>query len=220
MDAGEALARLRDARQGPGARRRRQRLLTDIVSLVRFALHRDDELVPFAEQVRERFENWMAQQENAGRQFTDEQRRWLEMMRDHVAASLEIETRRLRLRAIHAGRRPRQGAAGVREELGRSAAGVERGLGGMTIVQRADLPRDGARTSDGTGSARAERADRRPLGSNLKTEHYRDCGPLVIRLQNIGDGDSSMPQRTLTPTHFERLRRSRSQGRAMSRSRS
>ena len=33
-----------------------ERLLTDIVSLVRFALHQDDELVPFAEQVRERFE--------------------------------------------------------------------------------------------------------------------------------------------------------------------
>jgi type I restriction enzyme R subunit len=67
-----------------------KRLLTDIVSLVRFATHRDDELMPFGEQVRARFEAWMAQQENRGRTFTDEQRRWLEMMRDHIATSLEM----------------------------------------------------------------------------------------------------------------------------------
>jgi len=67
-----------------------KRLLTDIVSLIRFATHRDNELVPFGERVRERFEQWMAQQQNRGRAFTAEQRRWLEMMRDHVATSLEM----------------------------------------------------------------------------------------------------------------------------------
>jgi type I restriction enzyme R subunit len=67
-----------------------RRLLTDIVSLVRFATHKDDELVPFGERVRARFENWMAQQDNRGRRFTPEQRRWLEMMRDHIATSLEM----------------------------------------------------------------------------------------------------------------------------------
>jgi type I restriction enzyme, R subunit len=67
-----------------------KRLLTDIVSLVRYATHRDDELVPYGEQVRARFESWMAQQESRGRAFTAEQRRWLEMMRDHIATSLEM----------------------------------------------------------------------------------------------------------------------------------
>ncbi len=67
-----------------------KRLLTDIVSLVRFATHRDDELVPYGDQVRARFERWMAQQEHRGRAFTAEQRRWLEMMRDHIATSLEM----------------------------------------------------------------------------------------------------------------------------------
>jgi type I restriction enzyme R subunit len=67
-----------------------KRLLTDIVSLVRFATHQDDELVPFGEHVIERFEQWMAQQANQGRAFTSEQRHWLEMMRDHIAASLEM----------------------------------------------------------------------------------------------------------------------------------
>jgi type I restriction enzyme R subunit len=70
------------------------RLLTDIVSLVRFALHRDDELIPHAERVKARFENWMAQQANTR---TEVLRRavvpfaWLQMIRDHVAASWEIE---------------------------------------------------------------------------------------------------------------------------------
>jgi type I restriction enzyme R subunit len=67
-----------------------KRLLTDIVSLVRFATHKDDELVPFGEQVRERFEQWMAQQRTQGRTFTSEQIRWLEMMRDHIATSLDM----------------------------------------------------------------------------------------------------------------------------------
>jgi type I restriction enzyme R subunit len=67
-----------------------KRLLTDIVSLVRFATHKDDELVPYGDQVRARFAAWIAQQENRGRAFTDEQRRWLEMMRDHIATSLEM----------------------------------------------------------------------------------------------------------------------------------
>ncbi len=67
-----------------------KRVLTDIVSLVRFALHQQDELAPFPEQVRERFDHWVAQQGQAGREFTEEQRRWLEMMRDHVEANVEI----------------------------------------------------------------------------------------------------------------------------------
>jgi type I restriction enzyme R subunit len=67
-----------------------KRLLTDIVSLVRFALHRDQELVPYTEQVRQRFAHWMMQQRNHGRDFTAQQVQWLEMMRDHIATSLEM----------------------------------------------------------------------------------------------------------------------------------
>jgi len=67
------------------------RVLTDIVSLVRFALHQEGELRPFRVQVNERFSQWMAEQEKDGRRFTDEQRQWLEAIRDHIAASLAIE---------------------------------------------------------------------------------------------------------------------------------
>ncbi len=67
-----------------------ERRLTDIVSLVRFALEQENELVPYAEQVENRFDNWMVQQENKGHKFTAVQKQWLEMIRDHVAQSLEI----------------------------------------------------------------------------------------------------------------------------------
>ncbi len=67
-----------------------QRLLTDLVSLVRFAMNREAELAPFNEHVRARFEHWLAQQRTAGRDFTPDQVRWLEMIRDHIAASVEM----------------------------------------------------------------------------------------------------------------------------------
>ncbi len=67
-----------------------KRILTDLVSLVRFATHQDNELVPFPELVNANFKSWLAQQEKV-RKFTDEQRHWLEMIRDHVAANLVVE---------------------------------------------------------------------------------------------------------------------------------
>ncbi len=67
-----------------------KRILTDLVSLVRFATHQDNELVPFPEKVNANFKAWLSQQEKT-KKFTDEQRHWLEMIRDHVAANLSIE---------------------------------------------------------------------------------------------------------------------------------
>jgi type I restriction enzyme R subunit len=64
--------------------------LTDIVAVVRFALHQDQTLVPFAESVNERFARWLGAQQSQGRTFTPEQMRWLELIRDHVAASMTI----------------------------------------------------------------------------------------------------------------------------------
>ena len=68
-----------------------RRLLTDIVSLVRFALKQEEVLEPFPEHVKERFEEWFKGQEEGGRRFTPEQREWLELMRDCVAGSLSID---------------------------------------------------------------------------------------------------------------------------------
>ncbi len=72
-----------------GASGRRQ--LVDLVSLVKFALKQEPVLEPVSEHVKERFDNWLAQQETAGRSFTDEQIRWLTMIRDHIASSWEME---------------------------------------------------------------------------------------------------------------------------------
>lgn len=65
-----------------------KRLLTDIVSLVRFAMQQDNELVPYPERVQANFKAWLAQH---GAPFTAEQQHWLEMIRDHIAANLGIE---------------------------------------------------------------------------------------------------------------------------------
>ena len=68
-----------------------QRVLSDIVSLVRYAIGVEEELVPFDERANERFQAWMATQEAGGRTFTAEQSRWLEDIRDHIAGSVSIE---------------------------------------------------------------------------------------------------------------------------------
>ncbi len=46
-----------------------------------------------------------------------------------------------------------------------------------------------------------------PFGSNLKTEHYREAGPRVIRLQNIGNGEFVDAQAHISTEHYERLSR-------------
>ena len=68
-----------------------QRTLADIVSVVRFAIGGADELAPFADGVHDRFQGWLAMQETAGRAFTEEQVRWLEAIRDHIAGSVSME---------------------------------------------------------------------------------------------------------------------------------
>jgi type I restriction enzyme R subunit len=68
------------------------KVLADVVSLVRFAVGRDDELTPHADQIRLRFDLWLEEQDQGGRNFNATQRGWLLMVRDHVATSLSIET--------------------------------------------------------------------------------------------------------------------------------
>ena len=68
----------------------RGRLLTDVISLARHALGVDDDLVSYADQAHARFESWLAQQANQGRSFTDEQRAWLDLIRDRIVVDLEV----------------------------------------------------------------------------------------------------------------------------------
>jgi type I restriction enzyme, S subunit len=46
-----------------------------------------------------------------------------------------------------------------------------------------------------------------PFGSKLKTVHYKDAGPRVIRLQNIGDGVFYDEKAHISDDHFETLRK-------------
>jgi len=81
----EQLEKSKVRRAGP------QKLLTDIISLVRFAIGDSELLEPFSEIVTKRFEHWLSLQEKTGRTFTPEQTEWLNMIKDHIATSLSIE---------------------------------------------------------------------------------------------------------------------------------
>jgi type I restriction enzyme R subunit len=61
--------------------------LTDIVSLLRFTLGSEDELVPYADRVHERYAGWLLQQGQSGAEFTNTQRWWLDRMADVIASS-------------------------------------------------------------------------------------------------------------------------------------
>jgi type I restriction enzyme R subunit len=68
-------------------------LLTDIISLVRFTLGYDEMLESFSAKVEQRFNLWVGRQKKAGRAFTEEQMDWLRLIRDHLAANVEIAPR-------------------------------------------------------------------------------------------------------------------------------
>lgn len=90
-----AYARIHTSRvQGSGHKRQ----LTDLISLLRFALALGNnkaqaaELRPFSEEVDKRFQAWIFRH-NAQRAtaFTPEQTAWLRLMKDHIASSCCIE---------------------------------------------------------------------------------------------------------------------------------
>jgi type I restriction enzyme R subunit len=67
-----------------------QKLLTNIISLVRFATGESQELEPFADTVNDRFEDWIEAHEMTGHIFTPDQMEWLEMIKQHISTSLRI----------------------------------------------------------------------------------------------------------------------------------
>jgi type I restriction enzyme R subunit len=68
-----------------------KRQLTDLVSLVRFALGLDSELKPFADEVDKRFQAWIWRHNaQRGTAFSPEQTEWLRLMKDHIANSCQI----------------------------------------------------------------------------------------------------------------------------------
>lgn len=67
--------------------------LTEVVSLVRFALGQTDVLEPFGTVVQQRFNLWMGREKKAGRSYTPEQEDWLRAIASFIAANAEIAPR-------------------------------------------------------------------------------------------------------------------------------
>ena len=65
--------------------------LVDLIALVRHAIGQQTLLVPVEAVVEERYQQWLAEKQTAGTAFTPEQRKWLDAVKNHIAASLAIE---------------------------------------------------------------------------------------------------------------------------------
>lgn len=66
------------------------KVLTDIISLVRFATGQAETLEPYAARVDQKFNLWIGRQKKAGRDYTEEQMNWLKAIKDYLAANVEI----------------------------------------------------------------------------------------------------------------------------------
>jgi type I restriction enzyme R subunit len=75
-----------------------------------------NELVPYAQLVEERYAAWLLQQENMGVTFTDNQRWWLDRIKDSIAQSAHFDVKDLELSPFT----ERGGTDGVLKELGNS----------------------------------------------------------------------------------------------------
>ena len=71
-------------------RRSERHTLTDLVSLLRFTVGLESELVPYAARVQERYAAWLAQQQQSGTVFSPLERWWLDRMVDVIASSAGI----------------------------------------------------------------------------------------------------------------------------------
>lgn len=67
--------------------------LTEVVSLVRYALGYTDTLEPFGMLVERRFNLWLGREKKAGRDYTSEQEDWLRTIAGYIAANAEIAPR-------------------------------------------------------------------------------------------------------------------------------
>jgi type I restriction enzyme R subunit len=88
---GAALPRRSDSTPASQGKRSALRRFADLIPLVRYALEQEPELQPFADSVHIRFIKWMTRKIAAGQGFSEEQVRWLELIREHIATSLSIE---------------------------------------------------------------------------------------------------------------------------------
>jgi type I restriction enzyme R subunit len=94
--------------------------LTDLVSLLRYTLGVDDELVPYTDRVRGRYTGWLRQQEQAGVVFSPVERWWLDRMADVIASSAGLSDEDLDAAPFA----ERGGIDGALRDLGADRAGA------------------------------------------------------------------------------------------------
>ena len=86
----EQLWRAYQAVEAERVKRTGGQMLTDLVSLVRHALIPSFSLVPYGEELLERYNAWLVERA-ASESFTAEQRAWLDRMASHIATSLAVK---------------------------------------------------------------------------------------------------------------------------------
>lgn len=66
--------------------------LTNVISLLAYAVGDTDLLEPYRDTTTKRFNKWIYEQEVEGRRFTPGQLKWLVLMKDHIGESLRLST--------------------------------------------------------------------------------------------------------------------------------
>ena len=97
---------------------------TDLVTLIRYTLGMDDNLTPYADVIEARYMNWLAQQAQAGVEFTTDQLWWLERIKDSFVQSAEFKIEDLDMAPFT----ERGGLDGVGQDLGDNAQSLVAGL--------------------------------------------------------------------------------------------
>src|SRR3989339_432044 len=66
------------------------RQIANFISLLRFEIEKTKELEPYLDTVDKRFAEWLGRQREVGVQFSEEQLKWLKLIKDHIATSVEV----------------------------------------------------------------------------------------------------------------------------------
>ena len=90
-DPANGLWRLYEALEPERVKGRGGNALVDLVAIVKHAIQPDEPLIPVADQVETRYQEWLAEKEHIGQIFMPAQLKWLDAIKDHIATSLRIE---------------------------------------------------------------------------------------------------------------------------------
>jgi type I restriction enzyme R subunit len=90
---------------------------TDLITLVRYTLEQEHELVPYAITVEHKYETWLAQQIQKGVLFSDAQRWWLDRIKDTIIQNAQMTIDDFKLAPFT----ERGGVDGAGRDLGASA---------------------------------------------------------------------------------------------------